>query len=82
VDSQVKAFSAGLREAVPLMSKGGRIVAITFAPGGYFGSWQPWVAMGAEKAVREALVRYSAVALADRGITVNSISPGGSNMVC
>lgn len=76
VDSQAKAFLVGVREAVPLMSSGGRIVAITFAPGGRFGSWQPWVAMGAAKAAMEALVRYFAVALADRGITVNTISPG------
>jgi len=76
VDSQAKAFLVGAREAAPLMSDGGRIVAITFAPGGRFGSWQPWVAMGAAKAAMEVLVRYFAVALANRGITVNSISPG------
>ncbi len=76
VDSQAKAFLVAVREAAPLMSKGGRIVAITFAPGGRFGSWQPWVAMGAAKAAMESLVRYFAVALAGRGITVNSISPG------
>jgi enoyl-[acyl-carrier protein] reductase III len=76
MDSQAKAFLVGVREAVPLMSDGGRIVAITFAPGGRFGSWQPWVAMGAAKAAMEVLVRYFAVALASRGITVNTISPG------
>jgi NAD(P)-dependent dehydrogenase (short-subunit alcohol dehydrogenase family) len=76
VDSQAKAFLVAVREAAPLMSKGGRIVAITFAPGGRFGSWQPWVAMGAAKAAMEVLVRYFAVALASRGITVNTISPG------
>jgi len=76
VDSQAKAFLVAVREAAPLMSDGGRIVAITFAPGGRFGSWQPWVAMGAAKSALETLVRYFAVALADRGITVNSISPG------
>jgi enoyl-[acyl-carrier protein] reductase III len=76
VDSQAKAFLVAVREAAPLMSKGGRIVAITFAPGGRFGSWQPWVAMGAAKAAMESLVRYFAVALASRGITVNTISPG------
>jgi len=76
VDSQAKAFLVGVREAVPLMTEGGRIVAITFAPGGRFGSWQPWVAMGAAKAAMEVLVRYFAVALASRGITVNTISPG------
>lgn len=76
VDSQAKAFLVAVREAAPLMSSGGRIVAITFTPGGQFGSWQPWVAMGAAKAAMEVLVRYFAVALASRGITVNAISPG------
>jgi NAD(P)-dependent dehydrogenase (short-subunit alcohol dehydrogenase family) len=76
MDSQAKAFLIGVREAVPLMSNGGRIIAISFAPGGRFGSWQPWVAMGAAKAAMEVLVRYFAVALARRGITVNTISPG------
>ena len=76
VDSQAKAFLVAAREAAPIMSNGGRIVAISFAPGGRFGSWQPWVAMGAAKAAMEVLVRYFAVALASRGITVNTISPG------
>jgi len=66
----------GVREAARLMREGGRIIAITFAPGGRFGSWQPWVAMGAAKAAMEVLTRYFAVALAGRGITVNTISPG------
>ena len=76
VDSQAKAFLVAVREAVPLMPRGGRVVAISFAPGGRFGSWQPWVAMGAAKAAMEVLVRYFAVALASRNITVNTISPG------
>jgi enoyl-[acyl-carrier protein] reductase III len=76
MDSQAKAFLIGVREAAPLMSAGGRIIAITFAPGGRFGSWQPWVAMGAAKAALEVLTRYFAVALAEQGITVNTISPG------
>jgi len=76
MDSQAKAFLVAVREAAAMMPKGGRIVAISFAPGGRFGSWQPWVAMGAAKAAMEVLVRYFAVALASRGITVNTISPG------
>src|SRR5262249_52180488 len=56
--------------------QGGRIIAITYAPGGQRGTWQPWVAMGSAKAALESLVRYFAVALAPRGITVNSVSPG------
>lgn len=76
VDSQAKAFLVAVRAALPLMREGGRIVAMTYAPGGRYGSWQPWVAMGAAKAAMEVLVRYFAVALASRAITVNSISPG------
>ena len=76
MDSQAKAFLVGVREAAGLMGQGGRVVAITYAPGGQKGTWQPWVAMGSAKAALESLVRYFAVALAPRGITVNSVSPG------
>jgi enoyl-[acyl-carrier protein] reductase III len=76
MDSQAKAFLVGAREAAGLMGRGGRIVAITYAPGGQKGTWQPWVAMGSAKAALESLVRYFAVTLAPRGITVNSVSPG------
>lgn len=76
VDSQAKAFLVGAREASELMRAGGRIIAITYAPGGRYGSWQPWVAMGAAKAAMEVLCRYFAVALASRRITVNTLSPG------
>jgi NAD(P)-dependent dehydrogenase (short-subunit alcohol dehydrogenase family) len=64
VDSQAKAFLVGAREAAGMMRAGGRIIAITYAPGGRYGSWQPWVAMGAAKAAMEVLCRYFAVALA------------------
>ena len=76
VDSQARAFLVGAREASTLFCDGGRIIAITYAPGGRFGSWQPWVAMGAAKSAMECLCRYFAVALARRRITVNAISPG------
>ena len=33
LDSQAKAFLVGVREAVPMMGAGGRIVAVTYAPG-------------------------------------------------
>src|ERR1700716_951390 len=75
-DSQGKAFLVGVREAVSLMNKGGRILAITYAEGSRTGGLQPWVGMGSAKAALESLVRYFAVALAKRGITVNAISPG------
>lgn len=76
MNSQAKAFLVAVREAEKLMPNNGRVIAITYAPGGRYGSWQSWVGMGAAKSALEVLVRYFAVALAPRGITVNSISPG------
>jgi len=75
-DSQARAFLIGAQEAASLMPQGGRIIAITFAPGGRTGSWQSWIGMGSAKAAMESACRYFAVALAKRGITVNAISPG------
>jgi len=75
-DSQAKAFLVGAREAIALMHDGGRIFAITYAEGSRTGGLQPWVGMGSAKAAMESLVRYLAVAVAKRGITVNAISPG------
>src|ERR1700682_3050648 len=75
-DSQAKAFLVGVREAAPLMKNGGKIFALTYAEGSRTGGLQPWVGMGSAKAALESLVRYFAVALAKRGITVNAISPG------
>jgi NAD(P)-dependent dehydrogenase (short-subunit alcohol dehydrogenase family) len=75
-DSQAKAFLVGVQEALPLMGDGGRIVTITYAQGSRTGGLQPWVGMGSAKAALESLVRYFAVAVGKRGITVNAISPG------
>lgn len=75
-DSQAKAFLLGAREAARLMRDGGRIIAVTYATGSRTGGLQPWVAMGSAKAALESAVRYVAVALARRGITVNAVSPG------
>jgi NAD(P)-dependent dehydrogenase (short-subunit alcohol dehydrogenase family) len=77
IASQAQAFLLGVQEAARLMPDGGRIVAVTYAPGGRSGSWQPYVAQGTAKAAMDSLMRYFAVALAPQGITVNSISPGG-----
>ncbi len=74
--SQGRAFLQSVQAAVPLMPDGSRIVAITYIPGAGTGSWQAYTAQGTAKAALESLVRYFAVALAKRGITVNSISPG------
>jgi enoyl-[acyl-carrier protein] reductase III len=76
MDSQARAFLIGTQQASTMMSANGRIIAITYSPGGRAGSWQPWSAMGPAKAAMEALCRYFAVALGARGITVNAVSPG------
>ena len=75
-DSQGRAFLVGAREASSLMPDGGRILALTYAQGSRTGGLLPWVGMGSAKAALESLVRYLAVALAKRAITVNAISPG------
>ena len=77
-DSQARAMLVAAREAVNLMPDGGRIIAITYAPGSRTGTWEPWVAMGSAKAALESLCRYFAVALAKRRITVNAVSPGAT----
>lgn len=79
MDSQAKAFLVSVQKADKLLTDGGRIIAITYTPGGVSGSWQSWIAMGAAKSALEVLCRYFAVALAPRGITVNAISPGWIN---
>jgi len=75
-DSQAKGFLLSAQQASHLMPEGGRIIAITYAQGSRTGGLQSWVGMGSAKAAMESLVRYFAVALAQRGITVNAISPG------
>lgn len=75
-DSQAKAFLVAAREALALMRAGGRVLAITYAQGSRTGGLQPWIGMGSAKAALESMVRYFAVAVARRGITVNAISPG------
>jgi NAD(P)-dependent dehydrogenase (short-subunit alcohol dehydrogenase family) len=74
-DSQAKAFLLAVQEASRLLNDRGRIIAVTYAAGSRTGGLQPWVAMGSAKAALESAVRYVAVALAKRGITVNSVSP-------
>jgi NAD(P)-dependent dehydrogenase (short-subunit alcohol dehydrogenase family) len=75
MDSQAKAFLLGAREAAGYMPNEGRILTITYATGSRTGGLQPWIAMGAAKAALEAVMRYLAVALAPRQITVNALSP-------
>ncbi|MGQ0836580.1 MAG: SDR family oxidoreductase [Gammaproteobacteria bacterium] len=75
-DSQTRAFLVCAREAARLLRDNGRIIAITYAAGSVTGGMQPWVGMGSAKAALESLVRYFAVAVARRGVTVNAVSPG------
>jgi NAD(P)-dependent dehydrogenase (short-subunit alcohol dehydrogenase family) len=76
VNLPVRAFLIAGQEAARLMSEQGRILAITYVAGGRAKSLQPWGRMSAAKAAMESLVRYFAVDLAKRGITVNAISHG------
>jgi enoyl-[acyl-carrier-protein] reductase (NADH) len=62
-DTQARAFFVGARTAAKYMTRGGRILALSYTPGGQTGGWQPWVGMGAAKAAVESTCRYFAVAL-------------------
>jgi NAD(P)-dependent dehydrogenase (short-subunit alcohol dehydrogenase family) len=77
-ESQAVCMTVACQESAKLMTKGGRIVAITYAPGSK-GGWQPWIAMGGAKAAMESTCRYFAVAYAQKGITVNLVSPGATD---
>ena len=74
--SQATAFLVAAQSAASLLRDNGRVIAITYGTGSKTGGMLPWVGMGAAKAALETLVRYVAVALARRGITVNAVSPG------
>jgi enoyl-[acyl-carrier protein] reductase III len=78
-DTQARAFFIGARAAAKYMTGGGRILALSYTPGGRTGGWQPWVGMGSAKAALDSTCRYFAVALGRYGITVNSVSPGCSD---
>ncbi len=73
---QPRAFLAVVRALTPLLQDGGRIVAIGFWPGSHHGGFQPYFAMGTNKAAIEAMCRYYAVAFAKQGITVNTVCAG------
>jgi NAD(P)-dependent dehydrogenase (short-subunit alcohol dehydrogenase family) len=78
-DTQARAFFVCARTAAKFMTRGGRILALTYSPGGRTGGWQPWVGMGSAKAALDSTCRYFAVALGRHGITVNTVSPGCSD---
>ena len=76
VNINARALLFAAQRAVPLMEKrgGGHIVAIT-SPGARR-VLPDYVVVGASKAAVEAVVRYLAVELAQRNISVNAVSPG------
>jgi enoyl-[acyl-carrier-protein] reductase (NADH) len=78
-DTQAREFFVGARTAAKYMTRGGRIIALSYTPGGQTGGWQPWVGMGPAKAALESTCRYFAVALGGQSITVNAVSPGVSD---
>ncbi|HEV8130064.1 MAG TPA: SDR family oxidoreductase [Acidobacteriota bacterium] len=75
-DTQARAFFICARTAAKYMTRGGRILALSYTPGGRTGGWQAWVGMGPAKAALDSIGRYFAVALGRHGITVNTVSPG------
>lgn len=63
-----------VREALPLLGEGSRVVYVTSA--GSVRAIPGYGALGAPKALAEHLVRYLATEVAERGVTVNCVSPG------
>jgi len=76
INVNTRAFLLGTQLAVPLMknTSGGKIVAIT-SPGANR-VLPDYISVGASKAALNALVRYFAVELAPRNISVNAVAPG------
>jgi enoyl-[acyl-carrier protein] reductase III len=74
IETNVIAIHDLIRELLPLMKEGGRIIGITS-----FGSTRVlpfYAAVGASKGAMDALFRHYARELAPRGIAVNLICPG------
>ncbi len=72
--TNARAFLQLIQMGVPIMPQGGRIVALSslgsirYIPG--------YAAIGVSKAAVENMVRYTAIEVADRGITCNCVSGG------
>lgn len=52
-DTQARAFFVQVPAAAKHMTRGGRIIALSYTPGGVTGGWQPWIGMGSAKAAVE-----------------------------
>lgn len=74
LETNVVAAHALVRELLPRIGAGGRIVGLTSAGG--VRALPTYSAVGASKGALESLFRHYAVELAPRGITVNLVSPG------
>jgi enoyl-[acyl-carrier protein] reductase III len=74
MDINARAMLTLTQHAVPLMHKGGRILAVSSL--GAVRAVPNYTVVGASKAALESLVRHLAVELGPKGITVNTISAG------
>ena len=72
--TNVRAFVLGVQRAVPLMSDGGRIVALSSY--GSIRAYPTYANLGAAKAALETWVRYMAMEFAHLGINVNAVNGG------
>ncbi len=70
----VRAFVVGVQKAVPLMGRGGRILAISSY--GSIRAFPTYANLGSAKASIEAWVRYFAEELGSRDINVNALNAG------
>ena len=74
METNALALNLLAQQSVPLMTQGGRIIAISS-----LGAWRAipqYAFIGASKAALEALVRSLAQELGQRGIRVNAVSAG------
>jgi enoyl-[acyl-carrier protein] reductase III len=74
MDINARAMLTLVQQALPLMSRGGRILAVSSL--GSVRAIENYTTVGASKAALESLVRHLAVELGARGINVNTISAG------
>ncbi|MFD5558592.1 SDR family oxidoreductase [Streptomyces sp. NPDC127068] len=70
----LRSFVLGAQEAVKLMDKGGRIIALSSY--GSIRAYPMYATLGAMKAAIEAWVRFMAVEFAPYGINVNAVNGG------
>jgi enoyl-[acyl-carrier protein] reductase III len=74
MDINARSLLTLAQQALPLMPRGGRIMAVSSL--GAVRAVENYTAVGASKAALESLVRHLAVELGPKGILVNTISAG------